>query len=64
MARGLRAASVRFRVAAIVRITGGNFRLLRRLFVQIANVLRINEVTHVTDDVDDAARSTLVIGAN
>ena len=41
-------------VATIVRITGGNFRLLHRLFVQIERILRINVV--------EAARSTLVIG--
>jgi len=51
-------------IATITRITGGNFRLLHRLFVQIERVLRINELTVITDDVVSAARSTLVIGAN
>jgi DNA transposition AAA+ family ATPase len=50
-------------ITAIARITGGNFRLLHRLFVQIEHVLRVNEMTHITDEVVDAARSTLVIGA-
>ena len=50
-------------VAAIVRITGGNFRLLNRLFVQIERILRINGPNAITDDVVEAARSTLVIGA-
>ena len=50
-------------VAAIVRITGGNFRLLHRLFVQIQRILRINGLNAITDDVVEAARSTLVIGA-
>lgn len=50
-------------IAAIARITGGNFRLLHRLFVQIERVLRINDLTVITNDVVDAARSTLVIGA-
>ncbi len=50
-------------VAAIVRITGGNFRLVHRLFVQIERILRINGLSAVTDDVVEAARSTLVIGA-
>lgn len=50
-------------IASIARITGGNFRLLHRLFVQIERILRINELSLVTDDVVEAARSTLVIGA-
>jgi len=49
-------------IASIARITGGNFRLLHRLFVQIERILRINELSLVTDDVVEAARSTLVIG--
>lgn len=50
-------------VAAIVRITGGNFRLVHRLFVQIDRILRINGLRAVNDDVVEAARSVLVIGA-
>jgi DNA transposition AAA+ family ATPase len=49
-------------VAAIARITRGNFRLLERLFPQIARVLKINELDTITDDVIEAAASTLVIG--
>lgn len=49
-------------VASIARITGGNFRLLHRLFVQIGRILKINGLNTVTDDVVEAARSTLVIG--
>ncbi|HMX93593.1 MAG TPA: AAA family ATPase [Nitrospira sp.] len=49
-------------MAAIARITGGNFRLLHRLFVQIDRILRINELNVITSDVVEAARSTLVIG--
>lgn len=46
-------------IAAITRITGGNFRL----FVQFERVLRINDLIVITSDVVEAARSTLVIGA-
>ena len=49
-------------IASIARITGGNFRLLHLLFVQIDRILKINELSVITDDVVEAARSTLVIG--
>jgi len=49
--------------AAIIRITGGNFRLLQRLLTQIARVVEINALSQVTREVVDAARESLVIGA-
>lgn len=49
-------------VTSIARITGGNFRLLHRLFVQIGRILKINGLSAITEDVVEAARSTLVIG--
>lgn len=49
-------------VAAIVRITGGNFRLLQRLFSQIERLLEINELRTITKEVVEAAREGLIIG--
>jgi DNA transposition AAA+ family ATPase len=49
-------------VAAITRITGGNFRLVQRLFTQIERLLEINHLRAVTKEVVEAARESLVIG--
>jgi DNA transposition AAA+ family ATPase len=49
-------------IAAVERITRGNFRLLERLFPQITRVLKINQLETITDDVVEAAASILVIG--
>jgi DNA transposition AAA+ family ATPase len=38
-------------VNAIARVTGGNFRLVERLFAQIKRVLEINELRTVTTEV-------------
>jgi DNA transposition AAA+ family ATPase len=50
-------------VAAVARITGGNFRLIQRLFVQINRIAAINNLTAVTRDVVETARESLIIGA-
>lgn len=49
-------------IVAVARTTRGNFRLIDRLFTQIERVMKINELSTITDDVIEAARSTLVIG--
>ena len=49
-------------LAAVIRITGGNFRLLHRLITQIARLVEINELHTVTCQVVEAARESLVIG--
>ncbi len=49
-------------LAAIIRITGGNFRLLHRLLTQIVRLVDINALSQVTREVVEAARECLVIG--
>jgi DNA transposition AAA+ family ATPase len=49
-------------LAAIIRMTGGNFRQIHRLLTQIERILRINRLSKVTKAVVEAARSTLLYG--
>jgi hypothetical protein len=50
-------------MVAIIRITGGNLRLVQRLLSQIECVLPINRLQAVTPEVVEAARQSLVIGS-
>jgi DNA transposition AAA+ family ATPase len=50
-------------LAALVRITGGNFRLLHRLLSQVACMMEINALPTVSRSVVEAVRESLVIGS-
>jgi DNA transposition AAA+ family ATPase len=50
-------------VAALIRVTGGNFRLMHRLLAQVGRILEINGLGAVTREAVEAAREVLVIGA-
>ncbi len=49
-------------VAAILRITRGNLRLIDRLMMQVEHVLVANQITVVTKEVVETARQNLIIG--
>jgi len=49
-------------VNAIARVTGGNFRLVQRLFAQIERIVAINNLPTVTTEVVTLARERLVDG--
>lgn len=46
----------------IMRMAGGNFRLIQRLLSQIERVLDINNLTDITKEVIETARKSLIIG--
>lgn len=51
-------------VAAVLRITGGNIRLIERLMLQVEHILAANQLQVVTKEVVETARENLVIGLN
>jgi DNA transposition AAA+ family ATPase len=51
-------------IASLIRMTGGNFRLLTRLLTQIQRVLSVNDLHLVSNAVVEAARDSLVIGTS
>jgi hypothetical protein len=51
-------------LSSIVRITGGNFRLVERLFAQIQRVAQINELATLTRELVETAQESLVVGTS
>ena len=49
-------------ISAIIHITGGKFRLIHRLLMQVERILQINEMQTMTKEVVEAARDNLGIG--
>jgi hypothetical protein len=48
---------------AIMRITGGNFRLIQRLLSQLERIMAINRLSAATKEALETARTSLIIGA-
>ena len=50
-------------VAYILRMTGGNFRLVDRLIKQSLRIMKVNSMETITKEIVEAARSCLLIGS-
>lgn len=51
-------------MAAVLRITAGNFRLVIRPLTQAVRILEVNGLASITPEVVAAARESLVIGVD
>lgn len=49
-------------IAVLIRMTGGNFRLLTRILTHVERVLEANRLLSISTQVIEAARDSLVIG--
>jgi hypothetical protein len=49
-------------ISTIARITGGNFRMVQRLFAPIERIVAINDLPGVTEEAVALARDRLVTG--
>jgi DNA transposition AAA+ family ATPase len=49
-------------IASLIRMSGGNFRLVTRLLTQIERVLSVNDLHVISTAVVEAVRDSLVIG--
>ncbi|MBB5062679.1 AAA family ATPase [Granulicella mallensis] len=49
-------------IATLIRMSGGNFRLLTRLLTQVERLLKVNHSEIVSKEIVTAARDSLIIG--
>jgi hypothetical protein len=49
-------------IATLIRMSGGNFRLLIRLLTQVEPILKVNQREIVSKEIVTVARDSLVIG--